>query len=59
MKDIKEIIENSKEKIKMNENEIDFDSILTSNIDDNFLSQGNSKLKSIIYSFVKINGQHV
>jgi hypothetical protein len=59
MKDIKEIIENSKEKIKMNENEIDFDSILTSNIDDNFLSQGNSKLKSIIYSFVKINGLHV
>jgi hypothetical protein len=43
----------------MNENEIDFDSILTSNIDDNFLSQGNSKLKSIIYSFVKINGLQI
>jgi hypothetical protein len=43
----------------MNENEIDFDSILTSNIDDNFLNQGNSKLKSIIYSLVKINGQYV
>lgn len=59
IKDIEEIIENSKEKIKMNENEIDFDSILTSNIDDNFLSQGNSKLKSIIYSFVKINGLQI
>ena len=43
----------------MNENKIDFDSILTSNIDDNFLSQGNSKLKSIIYSFVKINGLQI
>jgi hypothetical protein len=40
----------------MSEKDIDFDSILTLNPDSSFLKQSIPKLKSIIYSFVRING---
>lgn len=43
----------------MSEKDIDFDSILTLNPDSSFLKQSIPKLKSIIYSSVRINGSAV